>query len=570
MADTFPMPLLNLQMSPALDRYRQRGYVLPDHEKEDQAALSLSLTALDLIICCIAVTASVATGLVIAIRKGASETSSQFFLAGRRLGWPLVGASLFATNIGAEHLVGLSGDSYRYGLSAGAVELTTCICLGVACALLFPYYIRARVYTIPEFLELRYNRTARVFFSGLMLVICIMTKLAFHLYAGALVLHGLVGWSVMPMVLLMGATVAIITIVGGFTAVAYTDSIQTAIMIAGCSLVLFIGLGKVGGWHALVNKMPLAMHVAKGYADPNYPFWGVLLSAFYSGVFYWGMDQVNVQRVLGAKDIAEARSGAMFATLLKLSPIFIFALPGVIAAALYPGRDPKTTFITLLNDLLPVGVRGLVLAALICALIGSSLSVMNSISTLVVRDFLLHVSKNATDRMQVMMGRFAILVCTPLAVGAAYLIYTTPEGLYKYLQAVSIYLVMPVTPAIFFGIVSKRMTVQGAVASTVAGTLLATLFVTDQLMGARGAHLFPWLHWTLTLNYAYRGLWGSLVTIAVLFIVSYSTAAPELAKVKSITVDWQARSGAFAGLSDWRLQWSALALATVAIYAWLW
>ena len=165
------------------------------------------------------------------------------------LGWPLVGASLFATNIGAEHLVGLSGDSYRYGLSAGAVELTTCICLGIACAVLFPYYIRTRVYTIPEYLELRYNRTARIFFSGLMLVICIMTKLAFHLYAGALVLHSLLGWNVMPMVMLMGACVAAITIIGGFTAVAYTDSVQTAIMIAGCSLMLLIGLAKVGGWH---------------------------------------------------------------------------------------------------------------------------------------------------------------------------------------------------------------------------------------------------------------------------------------------------------------------------------
>ena len=120
----------------------------------------MSLSALDVIVCCVAVVASIATGLIIAIRKGVSESTSQFFLAGRRLGWPVVGASLFATNIGAEHLVGLSGDSYRYGLSAGAVELTTCICLGIACAVLFPYYIRARVYTIPEYLELRYNRTA--------------------------------------------------------------------------------------------------------------------------------------------------------------------------------------------------------------------------------------------------------------------------------------------------------------------------------------------------------------------------------------------------------------------------
>lgn len=530
----------------------------------------MSLTPLDLVICCLAVVASIAIGLYMAISKHAGESSSQFFLAGRRLGWPLVGASLFATNIGAEHLVGLSGDANRYGLSAGAVELTTCICLGVACAFLFPYYVRARVYTIPEFLELRYHRTARAFFSGLMLIVCIMTKLAFHLYAGALVLHSLLGMNIMSMVVLMGAVVAAITIVGGFTAVAYTDSIQTAIMIAGCSLVLFIGLSRLGGWHALVHAMPLKMHVARPYDDPNYPFIGILLGAFYSGVFYWGMDQVNVQRVLGARDIREARHGAMFATLLKLTPIFIFAVPGVIAAALFPGRDPKTTFVTLLGDLLPVGVRGLVLAALISALIGSSLSVMNSVSTLVVRDFLLGSRKDASEKTQVRLGRIAILLSTPLAVAAAYLIYTTPDGLYKYLQAVSIYLVMPVTPAIFFGILNKRVTFQGAVASAIAGTMLATLFVTDQLMGSRGAALFPFLHLKLTLNYTYRGLWGGLIISAVLFAVSYMTKAPETEKVKGLTVDWHSRMTRFEGWSDWRLHWSVLALATVAIYAWLW
>src|ERR1039457_1429961 len=211
-----------------------------------------SLGVTDCCICLLVLSFSIVLGLYLAIRKKSSANSASFFLADRSLSWPLVGASLFATNIGAEHLVGLSGDSYRYGLSAGAVELTTCICLGIACAVLFPYYIRARVYTIPEYLELRYNRTARVVFSGLMLVICIMTKLAFHLYAGALVLHSLLGWNVMPMVMLMGACVAVITIIGGFTAVAYTDSVQTAIMIAGCSLLPFVGLRRAGGWHAVV------------------------------------------------------------------------------------------------------------------------------------------------------------------------------------------------------------------------------------------------------------------------------------------------------------------------------
>jgi SSS family solute:Na+ symporter len=274
--------------------------------------------------------------------------------------------------------------------------------------------------------------------------------------------------------------------------------------------------------------------------------------------------------VLGAKSLREARKGAMFATLLKLSPIFIFALPGVIASALYPGRDPKTTFITLLNDLLPAGIRGLVLAALISALIGSSLSVMNSISTLVVKDFLLHFSSQASEISQIFMGRAAIVVTTPLAVGCAYLIYATPDGLYKYLQAISIYLVMPITPAIFFGIMSKRVTFRGAVASVTAGSLLAVLFVTDQLLGSRGAQWFPWLHLKLTLNYTYRGLWGTLVAIVVLYTASWLTKAPDASHVEGLTVDWNSSITRFQGLWDWRLSLAALTLLTIGIYAWLW
>src|SRR5207244_11184671 len=168
--------------------------------------------------------------------------------------------------------------------------------------------------------------------------------------------------------------------------------------------------------------------------------------------------------------------------------------PGVSSAVPYPGRYSTTTFITLLNELLRAGIRGLVLAALLCALIGSSLAVMNSGSTLVVRDLLVHFKKDTSERSQVWMGRLAIVLSTPLAIAAAYLIYKTPDGLYKYLQAISIYLVMPITPAIFFGIMSKRVTFQGALASVIAGGSLATLFVADQLMGQpAGARLFPWL-----------------------------------------------------------------------------
>src|SRR5581483_8523938 len=533
--------------------------------------MGFSLTALDWVVCLLGLGGSIFIGLRLAARAHASESSAGFFLAGRRLTWPIIGASLFATNIGAEHLVGLSGDANRYGLCAGTVELTTAICMALTCSILFPYYIRTQVFTIPEFLEMRYNRMARAFFSGLMLAICIMTKMAFHLYAGALVLHGLLGWSVMPVVALTGLIIAIVTIIGGFTAVAYTDSIQAGIMILGCGLMLVVGLHKVGGWHTLISTMPAAMSIAKPYDDPNYPFWGIMAGAVYGGIFYWGMDQVNVQRVLGARDLDQARWGSMFATLLKFAPVFIFAVPGVIAAALFPGREPKTTFVTLLNELLPIGIRGLVLAALLASLIGSNLSVMNSVSTLVVRDFVLHFRPQSSERTQVFLGRVAIAVAAALGVVAAYLVYTTPDGLYKYLQTISIYLVMPITPAIVFGIVSKRVTVKGAIASVLTGLVFATIFVADQLMPAgEGARLFPWLHTKLTLNYTYRGLWGTIAIVIVLFAVSAFTKKTDPASLEKITIHWGGPWEPFRGIRDWRLHLVILGIATIAVYAWLW
>jgi SSS family solute:Na+ symporter len=531
--------------------------------------MGFSLGTLDWWICLSVLAFSILLGLFLSLRKKASVDSSHFFLADRRLTWPIVGASLFATNIGAEHLVGLSGDAYRYGLSAGAVELTTCITVGFAAAFLYPFYIRNRVFTTPEFLEKRYHPAARVLFSGLMLVISITTKMAFHLYAGALVLRGLTHWDVMTVVWIMGALAAAVTIIGGFTAIAYTDSIQTGIIVLGCGMMALTGLHHAGGWHSLLSRVPQAMHIAKPYDDPNFPFWGVVLTAFYGGIFYWGVDQVNVQRVLGARDIDQARWGGMFTTFLKLFPVFIFALPGVIALALFPGRESKTTFVTLLNELLPTGIRGLVLAALLASLIGSTLSVMNSVSTLTVRDFVLHFRPKTSERAQVFVGRLVILIATFLGIAAAYAIYKTPDGLYKYLQTVSIYLTMPVAPAIVFGILSKRVTVKGALVSVLLGCVLAAIFVTDQLVGPQeGANLFPWLHTKLTLNYSYRGLWGTIACILVLFLVSSFTKKTDAAALEQLTVSWRYQREPFRGLQDWRLQWAALTIITIVLY-WL-
>lgn len=536
--------------------------------------MTLGLTGIDWIVFVLTLGGSLVFGLMLSMRIHSGKSSANFFLAGRKLTWPIVGASLFATNIGAEHLVGLSGDSYRYGLCAGTVELTTAITLGFACTFLFPFYLKNKVFTIPEFLELRYNAAARAFFSGLMLVICIMTKMAFTLFAGALVLNSLLGWNIMVVVMIMGIICACITIVGGFAAVAFTDTIQTAIMLFGGLLTLHIGLDKIGGWNVLLSKVPEAMSIAKPFDDPNFPFWGIIGGAVYGGIFYWGIDQVNVQRVLGAPDLKQARWGAMLATFFKLFPVFIFALPGVIAYALYPGLqgdETRQTFVLLLNKLLPDGIRGLVLASLLAALISSLDGVMNSVSTLVVRDFVLRFRPGIGEKKQIWIGRVSILVATALGIGAAILVWKTPGGLYRYLQAISIYLVMPIAPAIVFGILSKRVTLKGAIASVVCGIFIATVYVADQLIGIGAAEkVFPFLHNKLTFNYTYRGLWGTLIIIAVLFIVSAFTQKTPPEKLAKTTFNWKEKPEPFTGITDWRLHLAVLSLLTIFLYAWLW
>ena len=536
--------------------------------------MNLLLTSLDWIILTVVMTGSISFGLYMAYRKKSGKNSSNFFLGGRSIKWPVIGASLFATNIGAEHLVGLSGDSYRYGLSAGSVELTCAITLGFACAILFPYYMKNKIYTIPEFLEIRYNKKARTFFSGLMLIISVMTKLAFTLFAGALVLNSILGWDVMTTAFYIGLAVAIFTIVGGFTAVAYSDTIQVVLMIGGAAIMLFIGLDKVGGWGNLMEKVPEMMTISAPYDDPVYPFWGILATAFYAGIFYWGIDQVNVQRVLSAPNIKQARWGSMFAVLLKLFPIFLFALPGVIAFALFPGElqgeETKQTFVLLLNKLLPSGLRGLMLASLMAALITSLIAVLNSVSTLIVRDFVLELKPTIAEKKQVTIGRFVILIVAFLGIGAAYLVYKNEEGLYKYLQTITAYLVLPVFPAIFFGIVSKKVTLKGAAVSVLVGIILATIFVIDQLVGPEtGKELFPLLHYKLTLNFGYRGLWAEIFITGILFAVSAITEKTAPEKLEKTTINYQVAVAKFEGISDWRLHLAVLSGITLFLYIWL-
>jgi solute:Na+ symporter, SSS family len=264
----------------------------------------------------------------------------------------------------------------------------------------------------------------------------------------------------------------------------------------------------------------------------------------------------------------------MFASFLKLFPVFIFALPGVIAYALFPGElegeATQQTFVLLLNKLLPDGFRGFLLASLVAALITSLIAVLNSVSTLVVRDFIVEFSPATSERRQVAWGRLVILLVSLLGIGAAYLIYLNEEGLFKYLQTITAYLVIPVFPAIFFGIVSKKVTVKGAAISVLVGAVLATVFVVDQLLGSEtGKQVFPFLHYKLTLNFGYRGLWAEIIITGVLFFVSAFTRKTDPEKLEKTTINYSGRVARFEGITDWRLHLVLISIITIFLYLWL-
>jgi SSS family solute:Na+ symporter len=235
-----------------------------------------------------------------------------------------------------------------------------------------------------------------------------------------------------------------------------------------------------------------------------------------------------------------------------------------------PEAESKKAFVLMLNNFLPSGLRGLVLSALLAALISSLLAVMNSVSTMLVRDFLLHFNPGLGERTQVYLGKFMVFVAAMAGAAGAYLVSQTPSGLYKYLQAISFYLCVPLVPAIFFAVVSKRVNMKGAICSVSVGTVISTLYVIDEVFQTFGEKYFGFLHLTLTKNYTFRGLWEVIITTVVLFAVSYATPPPPPKKVEGLTVDWSAPREPFRGLSDWRLQLGLLLVATVCLYTWLW
>src|SRR6202048_3952295 len=401
------------------------------------------------------------------------NVSSDFFLASRDVGWLAVGASLFASNIGSEHLVGLAGTGAASGLAVGHFEWLASFILLLLGWLFVPFYLRSGVYTMPEFLERRYNSAARWYFTWVSVLGYVLTKISAPLFAGGIVMHAVPGLDLWTSAGLLIVVTGLYTIVGGLRAVIYTEVAQAVVLICGSTALMFIGLHDVGGWSGLHARLPADFFsMWKPTSHPDFPWTGVVFGAPILGVWYWCTDQHIVQRVLAARNVTEARRGTIFAGYLKILPVFIFVLPGIIAYALFAdvrGGMTDSAYPILVTRLLPIGFKGLVLAGMLAALMSSLASAFNSVSTLLTWDVYRKWRPGASEARLVFVGRVTTVIL--VFVGLAWIPmmkYVSPQ-LYIYLQSIQAYIAPPIAAVFLLGVLSPRLNGEGALAALWSG-----------------------------------------------------------------------------------------------------
>jgi len=477
-------------------------------------------------------------------RRG--RTSEDYFLASRNVGWFAIGASLFVSNISTEHFIGLAGSGATSGLAVGHFEWLACLILLILGWVFVPFYLRSNVFTMPEFLERRFNRASSVYLAAISILAYIFTKISVHLYAAAIVLERVVGWDPLTTAVVLVIATGVYTIIGGLAAVIYTELLQTLVLLAGAILLTIFGLSEVGGFSGLREALPEHyFSMIKPMDHAEFPWTGIFLGAPILGIWYWCTDQVIVQRVLSAKDEANAKAGTIFAGFLKITPVFVLVLPGLIAVALYPQlfttnaagvvTNGDIAYPTLIVNLLPSGLVGLMVAALLAALMGGMASVFNSASTLVTLDFYKRVRPQASEARLVLIGRIATAVLVVLGLLWVPFINKLSSQLYIYLQSVQAYISPPIAACFVLGILWARLNGTGAISCLLTGLVLgATRFILEVFDKGEPFNSDA-IRWLLDMNFLHYAVLMFVVCSAVLVIVSLLTPAPDRAKLAGLT-----------------------------------
>lgn len=472
--------------------------------------------------------------------KDHERNSADYFLAGRNVGWFVIGASLFASNIGSEHLIGLAGTGAASGLAVAQFEVQASLVLLLLGWFFVPFYLRSGVFTMPEFMERRYSPAVRWYLAGISVVGYVLTKISVTIAAGGIVFESLMGIDFWTGALLVVVATGVYTILGGLRAVLYTDMLQVFVLIGGSVLVTIIGLQHAGGWDALREAAPAGFFsVWKPMTDPAFPWTGILFGAPILGVWYWCTDQFIVQRVLAAHGEDDARRGTIMAGLLKQLPLFIFVVPGVIAMVLAQSgalalERSDQALPVLVATVLPMGLRGVVIAGLLAALMSSLSSVFNSCSTLITWDIYRKLHPEASERTLVRVGQLSTGVLVVLGLLWIPLMANVSEQLYQYLQSVQAYIAPPIAAVFLFGLLWGRVNAAGAIASLLTGFVLGmgrlALELNKASLGEDSV-----LMYIATINFLHYALLLFGVCTAVLVVVSLITRAPDPGRVQGLT-----------------------------------
>jgi solute:Na+ symporter, SSS family len=532
-------------------------------------------------------------GIVVWVSRMKEETSSDYFLAGRDATWLAIGSSIFASNIGSEHLVGLAGAGASTGMAMAHWEMHGWLILILGWVFV-PFYARSGVFTMPEFLERRYNSGARSLLSIISLISYVLTKVAVTVYAGGIVFKQVLGiesfmgidffWiSAIGLVVLTG----IYTVIGGMKSVLYTSILQTPILLIGSIVIVAVGLTKLGGWNELMeicrqNTTPLGdsmTSLVRSKDDPNFPWTGVILGSAIIGFWYWCTDQYIVQRVLSGRDQKQARRGTIFGAYLKLTPVFIFLIPGMIAYALNEKglinlTNSDAAFPTMVSTLLPIGLKGVVVGGLLAALMSSLASLFNSSATLFTVDFYKKYRPVASEKQLVKVGRWATVVVTILGVLWIPVMKSLGQVLYQYLQDVQSLLAPGIASVFLLGVFWKRASASGGLWGMIVGFTLGMtrlgLKIFQNSLDPDGLlyrlFLAPnWLHYCIYLFF---------ICLAVIVFVSLITKRESDEKLQGLTYfssTPEQRAITRASYDKWDIINSVIILVVVIVfYAYFW
>ncbi len=459
------------------------------------SALSTGASAIDLVIVLVCAGGIVAFGLAVSRRtfglRASRTKAEEYFLASRSSRWPAIGLALFASNMSSTAIVGLAGAAYVMGISVYDYEWSAAVVLVFYCVFLLPFVLRSRAYTMPEFLERRYDPRVRLYFAALNVFLNVFVDLAAALYCGALVCRLLLpGMPLWGLIAALAGAAGLYTLAGGLRAVIYTEAAQAVLLIAGAVTISVTAFARAGGWSAIVHEVhPAMLALIRPAADPGVPWPGLVLGIPVLGFYYWCTNQYIVQQTLSARSLDDGRRGALLAGLLKLTVLFLLVLPGTCAIVLFPHlRRADLVYPTLMLRLLPAGLLGVVAAGFVAATMATVASTLNSAGTIITMDVVKRLAPRLSQTQIVRIGRASMGVLLLVAMLWA------PQlprfgSLWQYLQAMLAYAVPPIVALVLTGTFWRGANAAGAAVMLVLGTACGIgLFLADVPLQALHLH----------------------------------------------------------------------------------